>query len=1036
VRRSSYFALITVGLGLVSGMPDSVGQEQRSEQPALPTLTKAHDVHGLTPHQAARNYPVRLRTVVTYYDPYIDPLHPTVWVSDSSGGIYVELSTAPVVPFKAGDRLEITGSSAAGGYAPIVHASEVRVIGKSPLPSPARVSFAQILTGAEDGRWVEVEGVVHGVRESGKNIDLDVALSDGNIRATTVKEVGTNYDGLVDAKVRLRGNQAPLFNHQGAMTGAYLLFPGRAQVTVEEPAPAHPFALPISPLSSLFRFSPQPPSIHRVHVHGAVTLAWPGRLLCIQDGPQGLCAQTDQTTPLRPGDKADVIGFPIIDPFTPTLTRATYVSTGFQQSVPAVAVTANQALQGNHDAELVELVGQLVGQDQSASDPNIVLSSDNHVFSAVLPAQSKTRLPDWRKGTTFKIVGVCSVKIATERAGILWEGASSPGSFRILVRSPQDLLVIKSPSWWSPTHAIEMLGVAIAVTVLVLAWVSVLRKRVDGQTYVIRQQLLEAARLRVAAEDANRTKGEFLANMSHEIRTPMNAITGMTYLALRAGPAPEQLRYLNKISTAAESLLIIINDILDFSKMEAGKMELENVPFSLEMVLSNVHDIVIHAAEQKHIPVVFTTAPEVQPNLIGDPLRLGQILINLVNNAIKFTQAGAVTVEVTAEDVAENATQLRFSVSDTGIGMSAEEVLNLFQPFNQADTSHTRKFGGTGLGLAICRKICDLVGGTLTVKSEPGEGATFIFEAEFRVGARAAPVRGQIGTVGTRRHTILIAVDSQSDRDTLFAMLDANGFATKAVSSGEEALSALSLAANSKNPFDLVLMDWRMPDMKALEAVRQIKDHLDWPHKPAIVMVAALDEQEAMRDGSDAGLDAFLIKPLNEPLLIDTLTDVFSRKAEIRFVHLAVGLRLDTSDDPGTLVGRRVLLVEDVELNRDLAGELLSDLGISVTTAVDGREAVDYALAEQFDLVLMDIQMPVMDGLAATRLIRADWRFSKLPIVAMTAHAMVGDYKKSLAAGMNDHLTKPINPDMLTKVLLKWIPMTVERREMGCPFPD
>ena len=312
VNRRGYLLLITVLLGLLSGAADSVCQQQQSERNS-PTLTKAHDAHSLTPDQAARGYPVHLRGVVTYYDPYIDPLHPTVWVSDSSGGIYVELPSVPAVPFKAGDLVELTDISDAGGYAPIIHASEMRVIGRSPLPTtPPKVTFAQMLTGAEDGQWVEVEGVVHAVRRSGKNIDLDVALSDGIVTATTVKEVGVDYDSLVDAKVRLRGNQAPLFNHHGAMTGAYLHFPDRAQVTVEEPAPASPFALPISPASGLFRFTPEPPSIHRVHIHGTVTLAWPGRLLCLQDGPQGLCAQTDQTTPLSPGELADVIGFPVI----------------------------------------------------------------------------------------------------------------------------------------------------------------------------------------------------------------------------------------------------------------------------------------------------------------------------------------------------------------------------------------------------------------------------------------------------------------------------------------------------------------------------------------------------------------------------------------------------------------------------------------------------------------------------------------------------------------------------------------------------
>jgi hypothetical protein len=260
-----------------------------------------------------------------------------------------------------------------------------------------------MLTGAEDGRWVEVEGVVQAVRESGKNIDLDHRLERRPVLATTIKEVGADYDSLVDAKVRLRGNQAPLFNHQGAMTGTYLVFPDRAQVMVMEPPPAHPFTLPISPVSGLLRFNPKPAWDHRVHIRGTVTLAWPGRLLCLQDGPQGLCAQTDQTTPLNPGELADVIGFPIMGAFTPALTRATYEAAGFQSPVPAVAVSADQALRGNHDAELVELTGQLVGQDESASDSNIVLSSQNLVFSAVLPAHSGPRLPAWKREAHSKL---------------------------------------------------------------------------------------------------------------------------------------------------------------------------------------------------------------------------------------------------------------------------------------------------------------------------------------------------------------------------------------------------------------------------------------------------------------------------------------------------------------------------------------------------------------------------------------------------------------------------------------------------------
>ena len=598
VHRSGYLVLITVVLGLLSGAPDSVCQQRQSERQTLPTLTKAHDAHSLTSDQAARNYPVHLRTVVTYYDPYIDPRHPTVWVSDSSGGIYVELSSVPAVPFKAGDLVEITGTSAAGGYAPIVKASEARVIGKSPLPStPPEVTFAQILTGAEDGQWVEVEGVVHAVRESGKNIDLDLALSDGTVMASTVKEAGADYDSLVDAKVKLRGNQAPLFNHQGAMTGAYLLFPDRAGVTVVEPAPAHPFALPISPASGLLRFSPHPASNHRVHIRGTVTLAWPGRLLCIQDGPQGLCAQTDQTTPLSPGELADVIGFPIIGAFTPTLTRATYTEAGFHQSAPAVAVTADQALRGDHDAELVELEGQLVGQDETASDPNIVLSSQNHVFPVILPAQSGGRLPTLKKGTTLRIVGICSMKGGTDMAGTPADGLSIPESFRILLRSPEDVVVIKSPSWWTPIHAISMLGLAAALTLVVLAWVFVLRQRVHEQTHIIRQQLQEAAKLgleirklnedleeRIAKrteqlEATNHELEAFSYSVSHDLRSPLRHIAGFSkILANDFGPmmAVEAREHLQSIEDAVRRMGLLVDALLGMAVLRRRSLRLSH----------------------------------------------------------------------------------------------------------------------------------------------------------------------------------------------------------------------------------------------------------------------------------------------------------------------------------------------------------------------------------------------------------------------------------------------------------------------------
>ncbi|MGB8537246.1 MAG: response regulator [Acidobacteriaceae bacterium] len=540
------------------------------------------------------------------------------------------------------------------------------------------------------------------------------------------------------------------------------------------------------------------------------------------------------------------------------------------------------------------------------------------------------------------------------------------------------------------------------------------------------KQAEEASRkARIEAEVANQSKSEFLANMSHEIRTPVNAITGMAHLALRANPDTRQRTYLTKIDIAARRLLGIMNDILDVSKIEAGKLTLERITFSLEEVLKNVRDIVGEHAEKKHLPLIITVAPEVPKYLVGDPLRLGQILINLVNNGIKFTDQGEIIVRVMVTDEKPGAVDqadgdlkmLKFSVSDTGIGMTPPQMANLFQAFSQADTSVTRKYGGTGLGLAISKQLAELMGGKVWLESESGLGSTFYFTTAFGVAAEALPQQIRASLSDLQQKSVLVVDDSSNSRQWLVGLLRANGLQARAVASGEEALVALEGQSQAREPFDLVLMDWRLPGINGIEASRRIKSSESLSKIPAIVIVSAFERNEVMGELDGPEVEGFLVSPVAESQLVDTIGKVFGARAG--------GQAEAPQSAPAKtarLSGRRVLLVEDNDFNRDIAAEVLTDLGIAFTVAVNGREAVDLVATQPFDLVLMDIQMPVMDGLTATKLIRADSRFRSLPILAMTAHAMSGDRERSLNGGMNDHITKPISFDELTMSLLQWMP--------------
>ena len=531
----------------------------------------------------------------------------------------------------------------------------------------------------------------------------------------------------------------------------------------------------------------------------------------------------------------------------------------------------------------------------------------------------------------------------------------------------------------------------------------------------------ELNKARLVAEEATKAKSDFLSNMSHEIRTPMNAVLGMTHLAMLTELTPKQHDYLNKIDLSAKSLLSIINDILDFSKIEAGKMDMESIDFNLNTVLQNLGNVVsVKAHEKENLEILFDTDPNVPHYLVGDPLRLGQVLINLCNNAVKFTEEGEIIVSIKLLNIENNKSTLEFKVSDTGIGLTKEQQNKLFQSFSQADSSTTRKFGGTGLGLSISKRLVEMMDGSIRVESEPGKGSNFIFSAVFGIQDNPMKNKALLPTPDLRKLKSLVVDDRSTSREILKSALESFSFNVTTVSSGKKAIEELENCSKDK-PYKLVLMDWQMPNMDGLETIKKLKD-IENLKLPKFIMVTAFGREEIMQQAENIGIDGFLIKPFNNSLLFDTIIECFKVSNTNK-----KKLYTKKSYDIGKLKliqGAKVLLAEDNEINRQVATELLENMFLDVTVVHNGKEAVDKTAQFDYDIILMDIQMPIMDGFTATKIIRNSNKKNndKLPILAMTAHAMTGDKEKSHQAGMNDHITKPIDPEKLLHAMLKWIP--------------